>query len=54
MYVKRMRPYISRFPNEFLSKFYKIYDWPYKGWFNKKTAGVGKFINKIYLTRLSA
>lgn len=47
MYVQEeLRPYISRFPNEFFKQVYKIYGWPYKAGSTKRPPLVGKFINE--------
>jgi P63C domain-containing protein len=47
MYVQEeLRPYISRFPNEFFKQIYKIYGWPYKAGSTKRPPLVGKFINE--------
>lgn len=47
LYVQEeLRPYISKFPNEFFKQVYKIYGWSYKPGSNKRTPQVGKFINE--------
>lgn len=47
MYVQEeLRPYISRFPNEFFKQIYKLYGWPYKPGSTKRPPVVGKFINE--------
>jgi hypothetical protein len=47
MYVQEeLRPYLSRFPNEFFKQIYKLYGWPYKPGSTKRPPLVGKFINE--------
>jgi hypothetical protein len=60
--VEELRPYISKFPNEFFKQIYRIHGWDYKPGVTKGPRYIGKFINKyIYeplppgvLTRLRA
>ena len=47
MYVQEeLRPYLSRFPNEFFKQVYKIYGWKYTPGSTKRTPQVGRFINE--------
>ena len=44
--AEELRPYISKFPNEFFKQIYRIYGWKYKLGVNYRPSYVGKFINK--------
>lgn len=47
MYVQEeLRPYISKFPNEFFKQVYRLYGWPYKPGSTKRPPVIGNFINK--------
>lgn len=47
LYVQEeLRPYLSKFPNEFFKQVYKIYGWNYTPGSTKRTPQVGKFINE--------
>jgi hypothetical protein len=47
LYVQEeLRPYLSKFPNEFFKQVYKIYGWKYTPGSSKRSPLVGKFINE--------
>jgi hypothetical protein len=53
LYVQEeLRPYISKFPNEFFKQIYRLYGWPYKPGSTKRPSVVGKFINKYIYQEL--
>lgn len=41
-----LRPYVSKFPNEFFKEIYRLYGWTYKPGSSFRPQYIGKFINK--------